>query len=109
VPPTNQAQVKTAIDSYNQQMKDFKQSINEMDARVTGRVGGPNLGLSQYTVQEEEEGMPGRFGMTNADNTFRTEMMTGPRGSIGPGNQGFSNPAGVAMSNQRLPPSIIVS
>lgn len=85
-------------------MREFKQSINELDAKVAGR-SGQNLGLSQYTIQEEEEGRPGRFGMTNNEDTFRTEMMTGPRGSIGQAPSIGNN----MPSGQRLPPSIIVS
>ena len=47
-------------------MKDFKQSINDVNSRMTGRTDPNMLNDQNYTVQEENE-MPGGYGNTNRD------------------------------------------
>jgi hypothetical protein len=62
--------VQTVIDSYQQQLKEMKQTVNDIN-RATG---GARPGLTQYSAEEVDEA---RFTMGQPDriSTFRTEML----------------------------------
>lgn len=52
-PGASQGDVNTIIESYNQQMKTFKDSVNGIN-RAVARPGGL-INDNNYTVQEEDE------------------------------------------------------
>ncbi len=68
-PPPSQVQVQSVIDSYQQQMKDFKNTVNDLDRKL-------DTGFGDQSVQEEIEEGYATMGAGDRITTFRTEMMS---------------------------------
>lgn len=78
-PNPSQVQVQTVIDSYQQQMKEFKNTVNDLDRKLDTGFGGQSM-------QEEIEEGYATMGAGDRITTFRTEMMSkdGGGGSMYP-------------------------
>lgn len=65
------------IDSYQQQMKEFKNTVNEIDRKLDTGFGG-------QSIQEEVEEGYNTMGPGDRISTFRTEMMSKDAGGTLP-------------------------
>lgn len=68
--------MQTVIDSYQQQMKDFKNTVNDLDRKL-------DTGFGQSVQEEVEEGY-NTMGAGDRITTFRTEMMSKDGGHMLP-------------------------